>query len=119
MARPRDGLILISAGARTGSLRSTPLACTPDSLTGTWLVVGSNFGKPEHPGWSANLRKHPSAAIYWQGERIDVTATQLTGEQRDQAWAQLAAFRFMYEAYQRRTERELRVFRLARRPASS
>ncbi|MFJ9692257.1 nitroreductase/quinone reductase family protein [Kitasatospora sp. NPDC101183] len=119
LVRPREGLVLTSTGARSGLLRETPLACTFDGGTGTWLLVGSNFAKPGHPAWSANLRKHPQAVISWRGERIEVTAAQLTGERREQAWAQLTAFRFLLDAYQRRTARELRVFRLTRRPTAT
>ncbi|MET7685418.1 nitroreductase family deazaflavin-dependent oxidoreductase [Streptomyces sp. NPDC005423] len=119
LPRPKVGLILTTTGAKSGQLRTTPLVCVPEEHEGTWLLVGSNFGKPGHPAWTANLRKHPDASISWAGRDIRVTAAQLVGQQRDQAWADIVAFWPPYGAYQERTEREIRIFRLTPRPSPS
>ena len=50
-ARMLPGVILTARGARSGLDRRTPLACVPEE-GGSWLLVGSNFGRPAHPAWS-------------------------------------------------------------------
>ncbi|MFI0261190.1 nitroreductase family deazaflavin-dependent oxidoreductase [Streptomyces sp. NPDC017056] len=110
-ARMLSGVILTTTGARTGQWRRTPLACVPEDA-GTWLLVGSNFGRPGHPAWTANLLKNPAAEISRRGRDIPVRARLLTGAERADAWA--AALRFWppYAAYQARVTREIRIFRL-------
>lgn len=109
------GLVLTATGARSGRQRRTPLACVPEPETGTWLLIGSNFGRPGHPAWTANLLKCPEAEISWKGVDIPVRARSLEGAEREAAWS--AALRFWppYATYQARVERRLRLFRLERR----
>ncbi|NSC22295.1 nitroreductase family deazaflavin-dependent oxidoreductase [Streptomyces albus subsp. chlorinus] len=111
------GLVLTSTGARSGQVRRTPLACVPEKERGTWLLVGSNFGRERHPGWTANLRRHPAAWITYRGRDIPVRARQLEGAERDEAWEELLRFWPPYAVYQGRIDRRIRVFRLERREA--
>ncbi|MHC5702483.1 nitroreductase family deazaflavin-dependent oxidoreductase [Streptomyces sp. PKU-MA01144] len=112
------GLVLTARGARTGLARRTPLACIPEEATGTWVLVGSNFGRPGHPAWTGNLLAHPEAEISWRGADVPVRAELLTGEERAAAWEAALAFWPPYATYQARVEREIRLFRLARRTAA-
>ncbi|MGW0712520.1 nitroreductase/quinone reductase family protein [Streptomyces sp. NPDC002643] len=109
------GVVLTATGARSGVPRRTPLACMPEADGGSWLLVGSNFGRTDHPAWTANLLAHPDASISWQGEDIPVTAQLLTGEERAAAWKALLNFWPPYSTYQARVDREIRVFRIVRR----
>ncbi|MFF9146113.1 nitroreductase/quinone reductase family protein [Streptomyces sp. NPDC014861] len=109
------GVVLTAKGARTGRERTTPLACMPEPEQGTWLLIGSNFGRPGHPAWTANLLAHPDVRISWKGESIPVRAERLTGQERAAAWEAALAFWPPYAAYQARIEREIRLFRLTRR----
>ncbi|WP_055490430.1 nitroreductase family deazaflavin-dependent oxidoreductase [Streptomyces sp. TP-A0356] len=108
------GVILTATGARSGLPRRTPLACLPEE-GGSWLLIGSNFGRTGHPAWTANLLAHPDAEISWKGEDIPVTARLLEGEERDAAWRAVLAFWPPYATYQARVEREIRLFRIVRR----
>ncbi|MEU5612383.1 nitroreductase family deazaflavin-dependent oxidoreductase [Streptomyces sparsogenes] len=112
-ARMLPGVILTTTGAKSGLPRRTPLACMPEG-DDTWLLIGSNFGRPGHPAWTANLLAHPDAEISWKGRDIAVRARLLEGEEREEAWA--AALRFWppYAAYQARVERRIRLFRVTR-----
>ncbi|MEU9570038.1 nitroreductase family deazaflavin-dependent oxidoreductase [Streptomyces massasporeus] len=109
------GVVLTSTGARSGLPRRTPLACMPEDGGRSWILVGSNFGRPGHPAWSHNLLAHPDAEISWKGRDVPVTARLLAGEERAAAWRALLRFWPPYAAYQARVEREIRVFRLVRR----
>ncbi|MFF2429596.1 nitroreductase family deazaflavin-dependent oxidoreductase [Streptomyces mirabilis] len=105
------GIVLTVRGARSGLERRTPLACMPEG-EGGWILVGSNFGRPDHPAWTANLLAHPDAVISWQGEDIPVRARLLEGEERDAAWKAVLAFWPPYATYQARIDREIRLFRV-------
>ncbi|GGS05111.1 hypothetical protein GCM10010252_49700 [Streptomyces aureoverticillatus] len=113
-ARMLPGVILTARGARSGLDRRTPLACVPED-SGSWLLVGSNFGRPGHPAWTANLLAHPDASISLRGTDIPVRARLLTGEERATAWRAALDFWPPYATYQARVEREIRLFRLERR----
>ncbi|MFF5534144.1 nitroreductase/quinone reductase family protein [Streptomyces cinerochromogenes] len=115
-ARLLPGVILTSTGARTGRPRRTPLACMPVEDGRSWILVGSNFGRPGHPAWTHNLLAHPEASVSWKGRDIPVTARLLTGEERAVAWRALLAFWPPYAVYQARVEREIRLFRITRNP---
>ncbi|MYW68065.1 nitroreductase family deazaflavin-dependent oxidoreductase [Streptomyces sp. SID8379] len=114
-AQMLPGVVLRARGAKSGVERRTPLACMPEK-EGTWLLVGSNFGRPGHPAWTANLLAHPDAEISWRGEDVPVTARLLNSAEREEAWAAALKFWPPYAAYQERVEREIRLFRLERRP---
>ncbi|MGW3119733.1 nitroreductase family deazaflavin-dependent oxidoreductase [Streptomyces sp. NPDC001107] len=112
-AQMLPGVILTTTGARSGLPRRTPLACMPEE--GGWLLIGSNFGRTDHPAWTHNLLAHPDAEVSWKGQDIPVTARLLEGEERAAAWKTLLAFWPPYATYQARVEREIRVFRVVRR----
>ncbi|MFS8200539.1 nitroreductase family deazaflavin-dependent oxidoreductase [Streptomyces sp. CWNU-52B] len=124
-AQMLPGVILTARGARSGLPRRTPLACMPEERTGedagagavagSWVLIGSNFGRTDHPAWTANLLAHPDAEINWQGRDIPVTARLLSGPEREAAWRALLEFWPPYATYQSRVEREIRVFRISRR----
>ncbi|MFF9018412.1 nitroreductase family deazaflavin-dependent oxidoreductase [Streptomyces sp. NPDC014870] len=113
-AQMLPGLILTAKGARSGQPRVTPLACMPEPA-GTWLLIGSNFGRDGHPAWTGNLLKHPEVEVSWRGETIPVRAELLAGEERAAAWQAALGFWPPYATYQARVEREIRLFRLTRR----
>ncbi|WP_415950043.1 nitroreductase/quinone reductase family protein [Streptomyces sp. KLOTTS4A1] len=114
-ARMLPGAILSVKGAKSGIERRTPLACMPERETGTWVLIGSNFGRPGHPAWTVNLLKHPQARISWKGTDIAVTARLLEGAERAETWERCLEFWPPYATYQKRVDREIRLFRLERR----
>jgi deazaflavin-dependent oxidoreductase (nitroreductase family) len=109
------GVVLTSTGAKSGLPRRTPLACMPEEGGRSWLLAGSNFGRPGHPAWSHNLLAHPEARISWKGQDIPVTARLLEGAERAAAWQAVLGFWPPYAAYQARVDREIRLFRIVRR----
>jgi deazaflavin-dependent oxidoreductase (nitroreductase family) len=79
---------------------------------GTWLVVGSDFGRPHHPAWSTNLLHRPHATVTAQGRAWQVTARQLTGQEKEQQRNRILLTIPFYDAYASRAGRDIRVFRL-------
>lgn len=129
-AQMLPGVVLTVPGARSGQLRTTPLACMPEhgdsrgggqgkGEPGSWILVGSNFGRTGHPAWTANLLAHPEAAVIsWKGRDIPVRARLLAGAERAAVWETALRFWPPYAAYQARIDREIRLFRLERRDDS-
>ncbi|QNE75686.1 nitroreductase family deazaflavin-dependent oxidoreductase [Streptomyces finlayi] len=118
-AQMLPGLVLTVRGAKSGQLRTVPLACMPQEGTRKgapegWILVGSNFGRTGHPAWTANLLGCPDAVVSWKGRDVPVRARLLQGAERAEVWE--AALRFWppYATYQARIEREIRLFRLER-----
>ncbi|MFB7245992.1 nitroreductase family deazaflavin-dependent oxidoreductase [Streptomyces populi] len=121
-AQMLPGVVLTARGARSGLERRTPLACMPEGAApgeagSGWILVGSNFGRSDHPAWTANLLARPDAVVNWKGEDIPVTARLLTGEEREAVWKAVLAFWPPYATYQARVDREIRLFRIVRRAA--
>jgi deazaflavin-dependent oxidoreductase (nitroreductase family) len=113
-ARMLPGVILTATGARSGQPRRTPLACMPED-GGTFVLIGSNFGRTGHPSWTTNLLAQPDADISWRGRDIPVRARLLEGAERDAAWSAVLTFWPPYGTYQARVERRIRLFRLTPR----
>jgi deazaflavin-dependent oxidoreductase (nitroreductase family) len=107
-------LVLHTVGAKSGAPRETALMCCPLD-DGIILVTGSNFARPEHPGWTWNLLAHPDAEIDFRGERRPVRAELVGDDERDAVWRTLEAQWPGYRGYERSSGRVLRVFRLVPR----
>lgn len=103
-------LVLHTTGAKSGQPRRTELMCVPDG--GTWLVTGSNFARPQHPAWTANLLAHPDAEIDYRGRRIPVRAALVPESDREQVWKIIERQWPGYRKYESGSGRTLRIFRL-------
>ncbi|MFE0174250.1 nitroreductase family deazaflavin-dependent oxidoreductase [Streptomyces sp. NPDC059002] len=114
-AKMLPGVILTVRGAKSGLPRRTPLACMPEPENDSWLLIGSNFGRPGHPTWTTNLLAHPDAEVNWHATNIPVHARLLSGPERTAAWTAALNFWPPYATYQQRVDREIRLFRLTRR----
>jgi deazaflavin-dependent oxidoreductase (nitroreductase family) len=106
-------LMLTTIGAKTGQVRQTPLATMPDGAS--WYVVGSNYGRADHPAWTANLLAHPDTEITYKASTHRVHAHLLSPQEKAEIWPKLLHFWPAYETYTERSGRDLRVFRLDRR----
>lgn len=112
-------LRLVTTGAKTGKRRETVLAFFVDEDTeDAWLVVASNGGSARHPGWAFNLATNPTEAFVDLGEGdIAVDAGLLSGEERQAVWDRVVDLAPGYGRYVEKTDREIPIFRLARRSA--
>ncbi|MGI5479291.1 SDR family NAD(P)-dependent oxidoreductase [Streptomyces lavendofoliae] len=112
MPGPLPSLMLTTTGRRSGRPHHVPLLCHRDP-DGSYLIVDSNFGRPQRPAWSHNLLATPHAAVTHNGRTANITATLLDGPHRDLAWKQLVDIWPPYESYALRAGRQLRIFRLS------
>jgi deazaflavin-dependent oxidoreductase (nitroreductase family) len=77
--------------------------------------VASAAGAARNPAWYHNLAAHPDQAwIETPGREVAVTAEQLHGAERDEAWRQITAAAPRFADYQRATDRELPIIHLVR-----
>lgn len=106
-------LVLVTVGAKTGLTRETALMCFPQT-DGSWIIAGSNFGREEHPGWSANLLARPQAHVHYRNELVAVTARLLSQDEADELWPTLERQWPRYRAYEKTAKRSIRVFSLTR-----
>ena len=103
--------LVTTTGAKSGQSRTHPLALLDDS--DGLLAIGSNYGRANHPAWSANLLAHPECRIYFRGPPAQYRAELLTGDARAAAWARIVDFYAGYERYRAScAPREIRIFRL-------
>jgi len=111
-------LVLVTTGAKTGMRRESALMCFPQD-DGGWFIAGSNFGREEHPGWSANLIAHPDAEVHYRGQLVPIHARLLTQAEADELWPTLEKQWPRYRDYEKTAKRNIRVFSLTRRDASA
>jgi deazaflavin-dependent oxidoreductase (nitroreductase family) len=104
-------LLITTTGRRSGLPRTQPLLYATDG--DGYVVIGSNWGRSDHPAWTANLLAQPAARITLGDRELDVRATPATGAERDRLWQLLQRVWPGYAAYARRAgDREIRIFRL-------
>jgi deazaflavin-dependent oxidoreductase (nitroreductase family) len=107
-------LLLTTTGRRSGEEHTNPLIQRTDD--GRWVVVASNGGAPDHPGWFKNLEANPdSVEIQVKDERIPVRPSVAEGEERDRLWERMTEVWPAYDKYQQRTDREIPVVVFERR----
>jgi deazaflavin-dependent oxidoreductase (nitroreductase family) len=107
-----NALVLTTVGRKSGSQRETPVGWFPGN-DGSWLIVASAAGAARNPAWYYNLAAHPDRVqIETGGHTIAVTAEELHGAERDEAWRQITATAPRFAQYQQKTDRELPIIRL-------
>ena len=86
-----DVAILTTIGHRSGARRMNQVCWFRDK-DGSWLIVAAAGGTRVNPAWYYNIAAHPDQVqIEIDGRSIDVTAEQLHGDERAQAWQQITA----------------------------
>jgi deazaflavin-dependent oxidoreductase (nitroreductase family) len=112
--RDLPALLLTTTGRRSGEPRTVPLLYLADGED--FIVIGSNFGQPAHPAWSANLIAHPDATVTVRGRSIPVHTHLAQGEERNALMAKLKRLWPAYGSYEVWADnRTLRIFRLTPR----
>ena len=98
-------LYLHTVGRKTGKGRRTPLYYVEDG--DALAVITSNGGRDRQPGWWLNLQADPEAEIEVGKQRRAVRAERAPMATFERLWPQFVAGLRNYEAYRRRTDREL------------
>ncbi|MEV5986684.1 nitroreductase family deazaflavin-dependent oxidoreductase [Streptomyces sp. NPDC052051] len=101
-------IILTTLGAKSGKIRKTPLMRVEHE--GSYAVVASQGGAPKHPVWYYNITKHPTVALQDGPAPQEMTAREVTGEEKAVWWERAVAAFPPYADYQKKTDREIPVF---------
>lgn len=100
-----DILLLTTTGRKSGRRRTTPLLYMKDG--DNMIVVASNGGNANHPGWYHNVRANPDIEVELGRDKRSIRAEIAGPEERARLWPKLVEIYKQYEGYQRDTEREI------------
>lgn len=94
-------LTLTTTGAKSGEPRRVTLVGIPDGER--LILIASNWGQATHPAWYHNLRANPTVTVTIRGATQTCTARELSGAEREAAWARAVALYPGYAGYATRT----------------
>lgn len=101
-------VLLTLRGARTGKLRHTPVMRVEHG--GSYAVVASKGGAPEHPTWYYNIKAHPEFTLQDGTTTKEYAAREVDGAERAEWWERAVAAFPAYADYQEKTDRDIPVF---------
>ncbi|MFE2089705.1 nitroreductase family deazaflavin-dependent oxidoreductase [Streptomyces sp. NPDC057582] len=101
-------IILTTRGAKSGKIRKTPLMRVEHD--GTYAVVASQGGAPQHPVWYHNITADPRVELQDGPVRQDMNAREVTGEEKAVWWERAVEAFPDYADYQLKTDRQIPVF---------
>ncbi|GIG20857.1 F420H(2)-dependent quinone reductase [Cellulomonas chitinilytica] len=101
-------IVLTTVGARSGKLHKTALMRVEHD--GSYAVVASKGGAPQHPAWYHNLVAHPHVELQDGAVKKDYLARELAGEERATWWDRALVTWPAYAGYQTKTDRLIPVF---------
>ena len=101
-------VIVTNRGVKSGKVRKTPVMRVEHD--GRYAMVASKGGAPEHPLLFYNVRANPRVELQDGPRKQDMTARELSGDERAQWWERAVAAYPPYADYQRKTARQIPVF---------
>jgi F420H(2)-dependent quinone reductase len=106
MDRP---IVLVTVrGAKSGKLRYTPVMRVEHG--GSYAMIASKGGAPEHPAWYHNLVANPHVELQDGTVTKEYDAREVSGAERDEWWERSVAAYPPYAEYQTKTDRQIPVF---------
>ncbi|MGH8869901.1 MAG: nitroreductase family deazaflavin-dependent oxidoreductase [Actinomycetes bacterium] len=109
-------VIVTTRGAKSGKIRKVPLMRVEHD--GRYAAVASKGGSPRHPVWYFNLKSDPHVEVQDGPVRKDMTAREITGDEKAAWWKRAVATYPPYAEYQEKTDRVIPVFVLELAPAA-
>ena len=101
-------LLLTTTGRKSGERYIFPLFYG-ETGNGSYIVVASKGGAPQHPGWYRNLLAHPEVEVQVGTKKLKARARTATGAERSNLWQEALKFWPPYADYHTKTEREIPV----------
>ncbi len=104
-------VMLRTTGAKSGQARDSPLIAIPDGSK--LIVIASNYGGKNNPGWCYNLRANPRCAVAFEGTGRAMVARELEGAERAAYYAKGVEIYPGWTPYEKRAApRHIPVFEL-------
>jgi deazaflavin-dependent oxidoreductase (nitroreductase family) len=105
-------VLLTTRGAKSSKIRKIPLMRVEHE--GCYAAVASNGGFPRHPVWYFDLRAGPRVELQDGSARHEMSAREITGDEKADWWDRAVAAYPPYAEYQQATDRVIPVFILER-----
>lgn len=104
----RPVMLVTMTGAKSGKERTIPLMYVPykDGV----IVVASQGGAPKTPIWYNNLVKNPDVVVQYKSTKMNLRARQVDDAEKAEVWPTCVEHYEEYDAYQKRTDRNIPVF---------
>jgi deazaflavin-dependent oxidoreductase (nitroreductase family) len=96
-------IIVHHIGRKSGKTYENPLVYQPGP-NGRMYLIGSFGGAPTDPAWFHNLLAAGRAKVEVAGDTFEVTATEVTGTERDEVFAKQKAALPAFGEYEKKTE---------------
>ncbi len=100
-------LLLHTIGAKSGLERVNPTAFMRDGAR--LVVVASDSGAPNNPGWYYNIKANPLVTVEVGTETFQALATITEEPERSQLYDRMAASMPGYDEYRHKTSRVIPV----------
>jgi deazaflavin-dependent oxidoreductase (nitroreductase family) len=97
---PLPTLLLTTKGRKSGAPRPLPLIY--GEAGGSYVVIASKGGMPEHPLWFRNLEAQPLCDVQVASKKLKARARVAEGAERERLWQQMAKLYPPYDDYQKR-----------------
>ena len=104
----RPVVLFTTVGAKSGQKRYTPLMRVEEN--GKYAMVASKGGDPQHPAWYHNVTANPAVTVQDGTEVREMTARELSGDEREHWWSLAVEAYPPYAEYQTKTDRQIPVF---------
>src|SRR3954463_6760493 len=91
-------VVVTSRGARSGKVRKNPVMRVEHD--GSYAVVASKGGAPEHPTWDFNIKANPLVELQDGPVKRDMTAREVDGDEREAWWRRAVEAYPPYADYQ-------------------
>jgi deazaflavin-dependent oxidoreductase (nitroreductase family) len=105
-------LLLTTRGRTSGQERVAPLIFREHD--GAYLVVASKGGAPQPPAWYVNLVADPDVTVQVKGDVFPARARIAADGERAELWPLMTEVWPDYDAYQRKTDRQIPIVVLER-----
>ena len=103
-------VVITSRGAKSGNLRKNPVMRV--ERDGIYVAIASKGGADEQPEWYYNFVANPEVDLQDGAVKKTYKAERVEGEERADLWKLAVDTWATYGEYQKKTEREIPVFKL-------
>jgi len=110
LRRTLPTLMLATTGRKTGKTRVSPLLYVEEG--DGWAVVATNWGRPHHPAWSANLLADPVADVGFGDHTVEITSRLVEDDEFPALWDRFVEIWPGFNDYRSRIDRTVRMFLL-------
>lgn len=100
-ATPISALLLTTTGRKSGQQYIMPLFYGDNG--GSYVIIASKGGAPDHPGWYKNLAAHPEVAVQIKDRKFNAKARTASGAERQKLWDMMAKVFPSYDDYQKKS----------------